>query len=200
MNKVSGIYVIINTKSMKVYLGQAQNIKKRWYTHKYSLNLGTHYNPYLQRAWIKYGAKAFKFQILEYCSIDQLNEREQHFLNIYISKGLCYNIAIDATAPMRGRTHKNTDETKRKMSEVAKGRVFTQEHKQRLSEAQRRRPPASSETRKRISEAAKNPSSETRLKMSIAKKNMTDETKRKIGEAAKKMWAKRRAEKESNNE
>jgi group I intron endonuclease len=191
--KTSGIYIIVNIKSKKVYLGQSQNIRTRWITHKRSLQAGTHYNLYLQRAWLKYGAESFKFQVLEYCPVEQLDEREQHFLDIYIEQGLCYNIAIDATAPMRGRTHVHSEATKHKMSEIAKGKVFSIQHRQHLSVAQRNKPPASAETRRKISDAVKSRppmSDETRRKMSVAAKNrvhhpLSDETRRKISIAQK---------------
>lgn len=199
-NKISGIYIIINTKNQKVYIGQSQDIKTRWANHKRSLDTDTHYNPYLQRAWIKYGAKSFKFQVLEYCSMDQLNEREQNFLDTYIAKGLCYNIALDATAPMRGRTRKNTEATKQKMSEIAKGRIFSEEHRRNLSKAQKNKPPMSDDTKKKLSEALKGRSkpprsSETLLKMSESHKGkiLSEETKEKMRQSHAKRLSKKGA-------
>jgi group I intron endonuclease len=103
---VSGIYVIANTKTGWVYIGQAQNIRQRWYEHTSSLNKNCHGNIYLQRAWNKCGKAAFKFQILEHCAIDQLTQREQHHISIYAAKGICYNIRKNAETPHRGSLNK----------------------------------------------------------------------------------------------
>lgn len=171
MAKVSGIYVIVNTKNGKVYVGQAVDFDKRWKIHKWELNGGFHGNHHLQAAWNKYGAKVFKFLKLEYCKIEQLEEREQHYLDIYDAKGIAYNIVKNVRAPRRGLQH--SEETRRK-----------------CSEANKRRPPFSNETRRKMSESAKNRprvSEETRLKMSAVGKGRkhSEETLRKMRESQK---------------
>jgi group I intron endonuclease len=188
----SGIYIILNIKSRKVYIGQAQDLRYRWRKHKERLKRGNHPNPHLQSAWNKYGAKTFKFQVLEYCPIDKLDEREQHFLDIYIPKGICYNIASDAVSPMRGRIM--SAETRRRVSEAHKGNKYclgkkpSEETRRKLSEAMKRRPPPepiSEETRYRLSEShkRKSPSPETRAKLSAINKGkkLTPEHRAKIG-------------------
>lgn len=185
---ISGIYVILHVKSGKIYLGQAQNIRARWRCHRSDLKLGKHGNRHLQAAWNKYGEKAFQFKILERCSIDQLDEREQHYLDVYIPKGICYNIAIDATVPWRGRhlsdahklqiseTHKGkfvSEKTRQKLREINTGRKHSPETLQKLSEAHKgSRTPLSDETRRKISESEKGKivSEETRRKLSESHK------------------------------
>jgi group I intron endonuclease len=98
----SGIYIIQNTKTGYIYIGQAINIPGRWMGHKRSLLGNKHNNRHLQAAWNQYGAKVFKFRVLEYCSREKLNEREQHFLNVYTPKGICYNISRNTHAPKKG--------------------------------------------------------------------------------------------------
>ena len=61
---IPGIYVVTNTISGTVYVGQARNIRKRWEVHRCTLENGNHRNRYLQRAWEKYGAAAFRFEVL----------------------------------------------------------------------------------------------------------------------------------------
>lgn len=151
----SGIYIIKNVKSGKVYIGQAQHIRVRWVTHKRKLANNKHDNSHLQRAWNKHGASVFKFQILEYCPIEQLDEREQHYLDIYMPKGICYNIAIAVDSPTRGRK-------------------LTNEHKQKISNANKN---PSAETRARISNANKGKVSPNRGVP------LTAETKRKLSES-----------------
>lgn len=61
---IPGIYAVTNTISGRVYVGQAVNIRKRWEVHRCTLETGNHRNRYLQRAWNKYGADAFRFEVL----------------------------------------------------------------------------------------------------------------------------------------
>lgn len=161
---VSGIYIILNTRNGKFYIGQAQDFKLRWQDHKWKLNAGKHRNKHLQNAWQKYGEKAFRFKKLEYCSIKQLEEREQHYLNIYVGKETCYNTANDAHAPMRGRKH--TPEARLKMSKALKGRVKSAEECRKISEALRGRK-ATDESRHNQSKAqtGSKRSAETRQRM-----------------------------------
>jgi group I intron endonuclease len=196
MVSVSGIYVIINKKNNKIYIGQAQNVTKRWGEHRYSLKNNRHQNRHLQRAWSKDGEKFFQFKILEYCDIDQLNEREQHYLDIYIPRNMCYNIAQDVKASMRGLSP--SEETRRKMSEANKGENCSEETRRKIGEANKRRPPISEETRKKLSEASKSRkrppmSEEQKQKLSDANKGKpkSEETRMKMSEAAKVRWLNR---------
>jgi len=187
---VSGIYVILNTKNGKIYIGQASDLKRRWYHHKYDLNHNCHRNSYFQRAWNKYGAKSFHFKILEYCPIELLDDREQHFLDIYIPKGICYNIAKDVVTPGRGVIA--SDETRRKMSLARMGEKNGHFGKHHTEEA-----------KQKISIGKSNPSAETRKKMSDARKRRpfpSEETRRKLSEAGKKSHISRNAKKESSTE
>lgn len=118
-NAISGIYIIVHVKSGKVYIGKAENIRKRWHDHKHTLNNGNHHNRYLQRAWNKYGEQAFKFQILEYCSIEHFEAREKHYIAIYKVRGLAYNMT-DGGEGVLGIVH--SSETKKKMSIAANAR------------------------------------------------------------------------------
>lgn len=98
----SGIYKIENTETGKVYFGQARDIDKRWRQHVNKLNRGYHHNHNLQHAWDKDGAKCFKFSVLEYCEVEQLTEREQHYLDTHMPAGNCYNATGIARTPSNG--------------------------------------------------------------------------------------------------
>lgn len=97
-----GIYQIRNKINNKVYIGQSNNIQRRWQEHIYRLNKGDHENEHLQNAWNKYGADTFEFSILVECNdVNLLNELET--LNINNKKALCraegYNIASGGNRP-----------------------------------------------------------------------------------------------------
>jgi GIY-YIG catalytic domain len=60
---IPGIYLITNTATGSVYVGQSRHIGLRWGHHRHCLAHGTHNNTHLQRAWDKYGSAAFVFSI-----------------------------------------------------------------------------------------------------------------------------------------
>jgi group I intron endonuclease len=207
-NPVSGIYAILNMKNGKAYIGQAVDIKYRWRMHKNALNGGYHINPYLQRAWNKYGEESFAFNVVEECLMDQLNEREIHHIAMHRARGLCYNmtdggdgtrgrIASNETRQKMSAAKKNmseetrrkigdarrgsilSDETRRKMSEAKKGTTFSDESRRKMSEANKRRPPITDETRRKLSEAKKGK----------RRAPFSDEARQRMSEAAKRRVA-----------
>lgn len=91
MVKKSGIYKI--TIKNRVYVGSANNIQARWYTHKSTLRLKKHKNRILQNYFNKYGLDLFNFEIIELCAKDTLLEREQHWINTLNPTLNCSKIA-----------------------------------------------------------------------------------------------------------
>lgn len=76
--------------------------------------------------------------------------------------------------------YKNSESTRKNISKALKNRVFSEEHKEKISKATKERPPISKETRKKLSEKAKNRgpiSEETRLKL---KKPKTEEHRKNL--------------------
>jgi group I intron endonuclease len=81
LQKVSGIYKIINKVNGKYYVGSSKNIFERWNIHLRDLNKGNHHSDYLQRSWNKYKSDKFVFEIVELVSYEKLKETEQNYLN-----------------------------------------------------------------------------------------------------------------------
>ena len=77
----SGIYQIENKINSKVYIGSSNNIKRRWQKHKALLRHNKHPNSHLQAAWNKYGEDSFEFSIIEECSLSDLLNKEQYYLD-----------------------------------------------------------------------------------------------------------------------
>jgi group I intron endonuclease len=72
--KLTGIYKITSPTN-KIYIGQSINIENRFKQYKYTSN-NKIIGPKLYNSLKKYGSSNHKFEIIEECSIDQLNERE----------------------------------------------------------------------------------------------------------------------------
>ena len=61
---ISGIYLIYNICTEKIYVGSSNWIQQRWSNHISKLKKNIHANPHLQAAWNKYGESCFEFSIL----------------------------------------------------------------------------------------------------------------------------------------
>jgi len=106
-----GIYKITDTINNKVYIGQSINIKNRISYHKTKLKYNKHHNDYLQRAYNKY-RDGFKFDILETCEKQSLDELEIYYIKLYKSTNRKYGYNFDSG----GNTNKDvSEETRNKM-------------------------------------------------------------------------------------
>jgi len=170
MEKISGIYKIINKVNGKYYVGSSKNIKRRFYIHKYCLNKNDHVNDHLQYAWNKYGADSFEFLILESnIPSDQLDIVEQKYLDVIeIKREESYNISLiagkvemsDATRKKMSMSHmgeKNhnfgnhkTEETRKKISIANTGKIHSEEARRKISQSNMGHL-VSEETRRKIS-------------------------------------------------
>ncbi len=77
-----GIYKITNPNN-KTYIGQSLNIDLRWKDYNYLRCKG---QPKLHNSLKKYGYENHKFEILEECTSDQLNERETYYKQLELNK------------------------------------------------------------------------------------------------------------------
>lgn len=118
MERQSGIYCIENISTGKKYVGQSIDVHSRWQKHRSELNNNTHHNSYLQNAWNKYGENDFKFYIFEYCNVDELDNRETYYINIYdlTNRDLGYN--LKSGGQENGAIY--SEEVKEKMRKSAK--------------------------------------------------------------------------------
>ena len=90
-----GIYIITNKVNGKVYIGQSKQLNQRYSGHLYRINRKEHHNEILQRAFDKYGADNFEYNILEEI-IDErlLNEREKYWIDFHggLNSDKLYNL------------------------------------------------------------------------------------------------------------
>lgn len=148
IEKVSGVYKIINKVNNKYYIGSSNNIHKRWNEHKRTLNENKHHSQYLQRSWNKYGPESFDFLIIE----SNINEKdllikEQEYLN-KVNKIECFNSSyIAGKIEMNELTRKKisisntgkklSEETKQKLRLFNLGKKLSEETKQKIGDIHR---------------------------------------------------------------
>lgn len=82
-NNKTGIYRWVNIESGKSYVGSGINLAKRLrkyfnYRHISAVNRSF----YIHKALLKYGYAGFRLEILEYCYIEDLIEREQYYIDL----------------------------------------------------------------------------------------------------------------------
>jgi group I intron endonuclease len=152
MTNQCGVYSITNTINGRVYVGSSARFRRRKYEHLRLLRRGEHDNDHLQKAWNKYGERAFEFRF-------ELGVHESLLLwveKIYIDANEDgYNIAKQPTSSMRGRKHKPesralmslahrgqivSEETRRKIGLAHKGRLITPEAREKTAAKLRGKP------------------------------------------------------------
>ena len=80
----SGIYKITHIDSGISYVGQAKDIKERWATHvKCSLGIDTPVTSQLYAFTREKGIDNFTFEVLEKCGVNELNEKEKFYIDLY---------------------------------------------------------------------------------------------------------------------
>lgn len=132
----AGIYRITCVPTGRFYIGSSVNISARFNGHKRSLNRGCHHSRFLQRAYNKHGADAFKYEILAF--IHDRNEREaieQHLLDSLQPFGATGFNCSRQVGTTKGVIP--TAETRKKLSLAGKGRKCSEETKRLLSEQRR---------------------------------------------------------------
>ena len=81
-----GIYKITKKENGKSYIGQSNDIERRFQEHKSKTDIP------IELAIQKYGINAFDFDVIEECSLDKLDEREIYWISYYNTfKGFGYN-------------------------------------------------------------------------------------------------------------
>ena len=111
-----GIYKIISP-SGKIYIGLSKDIEGRWRGYSVNKKTAPHQRK-LYYSFKKYGIENHKFEILEECKFEELNEKEIYYIKKYnsVEKGL--NISKGGYSFWEvniGKKHKET--TIKKMKE-----------------------------------------------------------------------------------
>lgn len=124
------IYIIQNKINLKLYVGQAKNLKKRWQGHRDKANNGD--NRPLYNSMRKHGFDKFVMTEIEvFDSLNDCNEAEEFWIQLFQSRNraLGYNIAYG------GNNHAHTPETRAKLSAIRTGTEASPETKKKMSDS-----------------------------------------------------------------
>jgi group I intron endonuclease len=179
MSKICGIYKITSPTG-KIYIGQSVDIERRWADHR-SMPKSDKGNL-LYNSFLSHGVDSHKFEILERCSKEMLNEREIYYIEKYqtfdtehglnLTKGGDSNVVFSkktlqkmseakkGVRPKHLIGHKHSKETRDILRKKAMGnknwlgKHHSEETKEKLRQANLGKK-ASKETREKISKASK---------------------------------------------
>ena len=134
-DKIIGIYKITNKINNKCYIGSAISIKNRLVQHKSLLNKNKHFNAHLQSAWNKYGFNNFTFEILEVTNKEELQEKEEYYIQFFKSndRKIGYNIRINCNTNLNLKASKQTIE---KLRNSHLGHKRSKEAQDKISKSQ----------------------------------------------------------------
>lgn len=152
------IYKLYFDNDSRFYIGSTNDLQERLQAHNRAILKQKHFNRYFQRLCLKLGIENLRFEILIKCPQDYLLKAEQWFvdklkpeLNLAetvgrppknrkrgyeMSEEAKLNISKAKTGQKVDRSnYTHSEETLQKISNSLKGRVITDEWKQRMKEA-----------------------------------------------------------------
>jgi group I intron endonuclease len=129
-NAIIGIYKI-TSPSGKIYIGQSINILKTW-KHRYNnLNDRLKKQPKIYNSLLKYGPEAHKFEIIEECLIEELDNKESYYKLLYINE-YGWDKALFCEIYDTNKGGFKSKETCDKIGKAHKGKLISYETKQKM--------------------------------------------------------------------
>lgn len=197
-NHYNCIYMYTNKINGKRYIGQTKDFNKRYSSHLNSSlnNKSNRHNLPFHKAIRKYGIENFQIDILveNISTKDELNELEKSFIsyfNTLCKNGIGYNVAEGGGSanPFKGKTEEEMEEFKKGCRERNLGKKLSDDHKRKISEANKTMI-FTNEHRRKISESKKGKKRSKECKEKIANKKRgtkhSEETKKKMSESSTK--------------
>ena len=111
--ETSGIYMITFRANGKRYIGQSKNIRRRMNEHKRCQSCA----PIISKAIAKYGWDAFDKTVLEFCPVEELDEKEIYYIAELKPE---YNLTEGGDSP---KGYKHSPETKELLKQVGRRRT-----------------------------------------------------------------------------
>lgn len=190
------IYKITNKINGKIYIGKHEGTES-----DYERYMGS--GLLIRRAYEKYGVDNFIKETLEICEKKEiLEEREKYWIKKYNSqnKEIGYNITEGGAGGDTLSNHPDIKIIVEKISKAGKGRVFTEEHRKKLSKS------SLGNTKGKSNKGIKKSQDHIEKLRQAAKKQwerqrengyeISEEHKNKISEAKKASWQKRKQDPE----
>ncbi len=192
-----GIYKI-TSPSGRIYIGQSNNIKKRFNKYTY---LKCAKQPRLYNSLLKYGVENHIFEILEECEFEELNIKERYYQDFYdvlnddkglncrltetdilpsiISEATREKMRNNGLGKQRNLGNKHSEESRIKMSNSHKGKKLSNELKEKLLNANlgRKMP---ENVKMALDWTGKKHLEESKLKMSLSKKGKSHSIERRL--------------------
>jgi group I intron endonuclease len=169
------IYKTTNLLNGKIYVGQDKYNRRSYYGS----------GKILKQSIKKYGKYNFQKEILEYCSLEVLNDREIFWIKELDATNpeIGYNLTTGGNFNVTFKGHKHSESTIQKMKEKSVGKnkgISRPKELRELWSSQRKGKAPWNKGKKGISE-------ETRKKLSLAGKNrvISDDTRKKLSESKK---------------
>lgn len=111
------IYIIVNLKNFKLYIGKTINFEKRKKRHITDLKRGKHHSEYLQRSFNKHGLDQFDFIVIEEnISEENVCELEEKLIFLFGD----YNVSLKSSGGDNTSYHPRNKEIRKKLSESSK--------------------------------------------------------------------------------
>ena len=135
---IIGCYELKHLKTEKVYIGVSKNCERTEYEEKLTLRNNKHRNKELQKDFND--DDSLSFVILKpFSNIENAINYKQKLLDKYNSdnklKTKLYNLGINARLYNLGLKHKQSDETKAKISKSHTGKRHSEDHKKNVINA-----------------------------------------------------------------
>jgi len=124
-NIICGIYKI-TSPSGKIYIGQSVNINDRFRKYK---RYDCEDQQALFNSFKKHGVENHNFEIIHICDINELNDLEIHYSNLFNSTNKYSGLNIRLCGGAKGL---HSEETKKKIGLAHKGKIVSEKTKQIL--------------------------------------------------------------------
>jgi group I intron endonuclease len=182
--KRPGVYCIVSP-SYKKYIGQSVNMRKRIMQYLNGQGVG---QRKLYNSFRKYGIENHRFCVLEFCEESEMDGIEKFYISFY----RCTDELNLQGGGANGRASEETKEKMRGPRPHARGRIKSEEERQKISEALKlltAEKKAEINEKQRLKKLGKKHSIETKLRMSEARrgKPKSETWKQNIGNAHKGM-------------
>ena len=126
MKKIIGVYKISNNlcPEGKYYIGYSSHIRRRWCIHRSTLKTNKHCNILMQRAYNKYGAECFTYDILQECETEEEAKNvELSYLEDLTIRDKLYNLHYNSSGGDLMTYHPDREEIIEKIKNTIKENI-----------------------------------------------------------------------------